>query len=81
MLRCTTQKLAEPIAKSGEYDVVIYGHTHEIDVRKEGTLIVNPGETGGWTTGRSTVAIVDLDSLEAEIREIVIRDLGNEEGI
>jgi putative phosphoesterase len=63
-------ELAEPIAKSGEYDVVIYGHTHEIDVRKEGVLIVNPGETSGWTTGRSTVAIVDLDSLEAEIRDL-----------
>ena len=27
-------ELAEPIAKSGEYDIVIYGHTHAIDVRK-----------------------------------------------
>ena len=61
-------ELAEPIAKSGEYDIVIYGHTHEIDVRKEQSLILNPGETGGWTTGTSTVAIVDLDTLEAEIR-------------
>ena len=63
-------ELAEPIAKSGEYDIVIYGHTHEIDVRKAQSLILNPGETGGWTTGKSTVAIVDLDTLEAEIREL-----------
>ena len=63
-------ELAEPIAKSGEYDIVIYGHTHEIDVRKAESLILNPGETGGWTTGRCTVAIVDLDTLEAEICEL-----------
>ena len=63
-------ELAEPIAKSGEFDIVIYGHTHQIDVRKEKSLILNPGETGGWTTGKCTVAIVELDTLEAEIREL-----------
>jgi uncharacterized protein len=73
-------ELAEPIAKSGEFDIVIYGHTHQIDVRRlsvaksheagEKSLLLNPGETGGWTTGKSTVAIVDLDTLDAEIREL-----------
>lgn len=63
-------ELAEPIAESGKYDIVIYGHTHEIDVRSEASLILNPGETGGWTTGRCTVAIVELDTLETEIREL-----------
>lgn len=63
-------ELAEPIAESGKYDIVIYGHTHEIDIRREASLILNPGETGGWTTGRCTVAIVELDTLEAEIREL-----------
>ena len=63
-------ELAEPIAESGKYDIVIYGHTHEIDVRSEASLILNPGETGGWTTGRCTVAIVGLDTLGTEIREL-----------
>ena len=63
-------ELAEPIAKSGRYDIVIYGHTHEIDIRRENSLLLNPGETGGWTTGRCTVAILDLDTLEAEIRDL-----------
>ena len=63
-------ELAEPIAKSGEYDIVIYGHTHEIDARQEGSLILNPGETGGWTTGRCTVATVDLESLTVEIHDL-----------
>jgi putative phosphoesterase len=63
-------ELAEAIAQSGEYDIVIYGHTHQIDARQEKSLILNPGEVGGWVTGKSTVAIVDLDNLEVEIREL-----------
>ena len=63
-------ELAIPIAKSGDYDVVIYGHTHKIDIHKEKTLLLNPGETGGWTTGKSTVAVVDLETLEATIHEL-----------
>lgn len=63
-------ELAIPIAKSGEYDIVVYGHTHKIDVRKEQSLLINPGETGGWTTGKATVAVVDIDTLEATIHEL-----------
>ena len=29
----TLPELAEPIALSGLYDLVIYGHTHKIDIR------------------------------------------------
>ena len=146
-------ELAIPIAKSGDYDVVVYGHTHEIDlqrvsartndetnrwypgakleefrlkadlkrvdvtvalgmnkassaavrdwenglkvpgkhrasllnlyrehgvkideydeyVEKEKSFLLNPGETGGWTTGKATVAVVDLETLEATIHEL-----------
>jgi len=61
----------DSIAKSGDYDVVIYGHTHEIDVRKIGnTLVVNPGEVCGWCTGKHTVAIIDTENLDVEIIDI-----------
>lgn len=63
-------ELVAPLAAGGTYDVVVYGHTHEVDVRREGTLIINPGEVGGWLTGRCTVALLDLDTLETEIREL-----------
>jgi len=63
--------LVEPLAKSGLYDLVVYGHTHKADVRRvNGTLVVNPGEAGGWLYGRSTIAVVDLERMEAEIIEI-----------
>ena len=63
-------ELAIPIAESGEFDLVVYGHTHEIDVRKGRSLLLNPGETGGWTTGKPTVSIVDLETLEATIHDL-----------
>ncbi len=63
-------ELAEPIAASGLYDLVIYGHTHEIDVRAGKTTVLNPGEVGGWLTGRSTAAIVDLEDMKVEIVDL-----------
>jgi len=56
------------LAKSHAYDVIIYGHTHQVDLHKEGkTTIINPGECGGWLTGKSTVAILNLYDLSVEI--------------
>ena len=53
---------------SNQYDIVIFGHTHKPKVRKQGkSLAVNPGETGGWLTGKSTVALIDLKRMEAEV--------------
>ena len=54
--------------RAGKYNAIVYGHTHKPDIRKDnGVLIVNPGETGGWLTGKSSVALLDPVSLEAEI--------------
>ena len=60
----------DALAESGYYDVIIYGHTHTIDVREGKTLVINPGETGGWTTGRSTAGILDLDAMTVEILDL-----------
>jgi hypothetical protein len=55
---------------SGNYDLVIYGHTHQVDVRGGHPLVLNPGEGGGWLSGRATCALVDLGELSAEILEL-----------
>ena len=56
------------LAKSQMYDLIIYGHTHNVDIYKEGkTTVINPGECGGWLTGKSTVAILDLTDLSTRI--------------
>lgn len=63
-------KFLEILIASGKYDLIIYGHTHEIDIREGRPLVVNPGECGGWLTGRSTVAIVDLETMKVEIYDL-----------
>ena len=63
--------IVDALADSGHFDLVIYGHTHKPDIRKvNNTLIVNPGEAGTWLYGTSTVALTDLNKMEAEIIEL-----------
>lgn len=52
----------------GKYDIIIFGHTHKPEIRKKGkTLLLNPGETCGWLSGKSTVVLLDPATLKAEI--------------
>ena len=55
--------------------VVIHGHTHGTKVEEGPPLVLNPGEAGGWVSGRCTVAFLDLDSLQVEL--IDLEDGGN----
>ena len=62
------EKLIDALAESQKYEIIIYGHTHRTDLRKIGkTLIINPGECGGWLTGKSTIALLNLANLEVRI--------------
>ncbi|MEW6108950.1 MAG: metallophosphoesterase [Nitrospirota bacterium] len=66
--------IVNALAESGHYDVVIYGHLHEADVRKvKNTLVINPGEAGSWLYGKSTVAIADLSAMTAEIINLKLK--------
>ncbi len=50
---------------------MVTGHTHWPKIEKiDGVLVVNPGEASGWLTGKKTIALVDLNTLEAEIIEL-----------
>jgi hypothetical protein len=52
--------LAKPMAKSGNYDAVFYGHNHKKNEDKIGNcLVVNPGEISAHKTGLATYAIYD----------------------
>lgn len=63
--------LVDALADSGHFDLLVYGHTHTPDIRKtRETLIINPGEAGSWLYGKSTVALANLDTMEAEIIEL-----------
>jgi putative phosphoesterase len=54
--------------KQYDPDVLIFGHTHRPEVRFQGnTLLINPGESGGWVTGKQTVALFDPKEKTADI--------------
>ncbi len=51
-----------------EAEIVVFGHTHRSQVSQQGTLLViNPGETGGWVKGVSTVVLLDPEQMAADI--------------
>ena len=63
--------LARPMAQSGRYDAVFYGHTHLAEIAQEGEcLIVNPGEIAAQKTGKATLAVYDTESNIAELVEL-----------
>ena len=67
--------IARPIALSGEYDLVCYGHNHVFRVMQlGGTTVINPGPImgakfpgGQWTDVTPTFAVYDTsaDTVEA----------------
>lgn len=64
-------ELVAPIAAGSALNVLVYGHTHRLDVRQEGqVLIINPGEVGGWLTGRSTVVTLDTTNLQPVVWDL-----------
>lgn len=52
-------------------ELIITGHSHKPQVVRRGDkLIVNPGECGGWLSGKSTIALVNLTTNSARIFKI-----------
>jgi putative phosphoesterase len=61
-------QMIESIAISGKFDLIVYGHMHEVDIRKiNNTLIINPGEACGWLYGKATLILLDLENLKPEV--------------
>ncbi|MCB0166845.1 MAG: metallophosphoesterase family protein, partial [Anaerolineae bacterium] len=58
---------AQALARTGDYQAVFSGHTHEQTEERFGDCLwVNPGEVLGWK-GSPTCAIYDTDTNSAEI--------------
>ena len=60
-------ELATPLARSGDFDLVVFGHTHRVEHRQDQALLLNPGEVGAWLTGAATIAIVDLEGMNRNV--------------
>jgi hypothetical protein len=63
--------MVEALARSGLYDIVVYGHTHTPDIRTVGNaLVINPGKAARLHKGGSTLAMLDTDKMRAEVIEL-----------
>ncbi|MCS7116785.1 MAG: metallophosphoesterase [Nitrososphaerota archaeon] len=61
------QPIIIALAKSGNYNVVIHGHTHNQRYEKVyETFIINPGEACGYLTGRRSIAILNTETLNVD---------------
>lgn len=54
------------------FDVAVFGHSHKPRVERDeiGRLLINPGETGGWSFGRPTIAFLETSSRRVEIVDL-----------
>ncbi len=51
----------DALAKSGKYNLIIYGHTHQFRSEKiDNTFILNPGEACGYLTGKKSAIIFNM---------------------
>ncbi|MFH1601792.1 MAG: metallophosphoesterase [Candidatus Shapirobacteria bacterium] len=60
----------ESAAKSGNYDLCIFGHTHQYFQEKVGCWLINPGEIQGYSSGQTTFSIFDSEAKKPEKRRI-----------
>jgi len=50
------------------HDVIVHGHTHEAKTYRKGkTLVINPGEVCGYLSEKSTIVILNTQTLDAQI--------------
>ncbi|MDI9395867.1 MAG: metallophosphoesterase [Euryarchaeota archaeon] len=71
LLHGTNEVLVNALAKSGDFDVVVRGHTHDPGVRMvNGVPVINPRECSGVLSGKATVATLKIADLNVEITEL-----------
>ena len=64
--------LLDQLQQKSDFDVIIYGHLHKVDIRKGKPLIINPGELGGWLEGKSTFVIWHVETDDVELIELSV---------
>ncbi|HEX55123.1 MAG: YfcE family phosphodiesterase [Candidatus Altiarchaeales archaeon] len=67
----TYEEIVDALIRSGNYDIVIRGHTHKLDIRNfSGVLMINPGEVCGYLTGKMTLVLLDVENMRTKVCEI-----------
>jgi len=66
----THAEITRSLERSGEFDVVISGHTHQPDLETIGdTISINPGSINGFDQD-AMVALFDTESKEVKFKEV-----------
>jgi uncharacterized protein len=70
------EQIGRALVRSGQYDLVCYGHTHQFSVEREPTTGaicgVNPGEIFGLLRADSEATFVSYDTESGVVRKHVI---------
>jgi uncharacterized protein len=61
-----------------DWDIAVFGHTHKPRVQHDerGRLLVNPGETSGWTFGQPTIVLLETSTRQTEIVSLIQEGVG-----
>lgn len=62
----TNPVLVDALTESRKYDLVIRGHSHQMEVTEGKTMVINPGETCGYVSGVRTVILLNTHDLSWE---------------
>jgi len=64
-------ELLTTLIESGYFDFIVHGHNHLQNImRRNKTLVINPGELCGYLTEKPTIALLDTIQREAKIIEL-----------
>lgn len=60
-------ELLQALINAHYHNVIVHGHTHEAKTyRKDGVLVINPGEVCGYLSGKATIALLDTKTLDVK---------------
>ena len=66
-----TYKIVKALARGADYDIIMYGHTHEAKVEViNKTLVFNPGTVSGYLSDKCTYGILDLSKYVVKVIDI-----------
>ncbi|NIT36722.1 MAG: YfcE family phosphodiesterase [candidate division Zixibacteria bacterium] len=67
MLITHKPRLAREAAVGAGYDLIAFGHDHHVRVEHGESLVICPGELGGWVTGRASIALVEVKIANVDV--------------
>jgi len=68
LIHGTNPALVESLFLSGKYDLVIYGHTHKLEIKEDKSMLINPGETCGYLSDDKTVVLMEPEDLSYQVK-------------